>query len=191
MISVMIQDEILKQKLQKIPKDAPMVLTRALRRGLQTAGSETKKTIRDEYPLKAKEIASTLNFKKPTKSNLTAKMISKGNKLGVVHFKISPAVSTGKRKLLKITINKKKGPITLSAGFAKEVKKYFDATSLSPNIRVFVREGSDRYPVKRIYGPSVPELVGSKSVMARIEAEATSMVIKRLNHEIIRLGEKR
>lgn len=191
MISVMIQDEILKQKLQKIPKDAPLILSRALRRGLQTAGSEAKKAIRDEYPLKAKEISSTLKFKKPSKANLTAQMISSGNKLGVEHFKISPAVSTRKSRLLKITISKKKGPITLSAGFAKEVKKYVDATSLSPNIRVFVREGSERYPVKRIYGPSVPELVGSKNVMNRIDAEASSMVLKRIDHEINRLGAKK
>lgn len=49
-----------------------------------------------------------------------------------------------------------------------------------------MREGADRYPLKGIYGPSVPQMFGEESVLDATMTAAMEMYEKRIIHEIER-----
>lgn len=53
--------------------------------------------------------------------------------------------------------------------------------------RFLARRGQARYPIKGLYGPSVPQLFGNAQVMQAIEARGNEVFETRLYHEIERL----
>ena len=51
----------------------------------------------------------------------------------------------------------------------------------------FQREGKERLPIKRLFGPAVPQLFGNDAIKGEIAAEAMKKYEERLRHEIGRL----
>lgn len=49
------------------------------------------------------------------------------------------------------------------------------------------RRGKERYPLKSLYGPSVPQLFNNSEVLADMEERGTEVLNSRLEHEIERL----
>lgn len=48
------------------------------------------------------------------------------------------------------------------------------------------RQGKDRYPLKGIYGPALPQMFGNETVMNAMQKEGMEMYEKRLYHELER-----
>lgn len=53
--------------------------------------------------------------------------------------------------------------------------------------RFFARTSKKRFPIKGLYGPSVPQLFGNPDVMDAMEEAGMDMYEKRLEHELDRL----
>ena len=71
-------------------------------------------------------------------------------------------------------------------------QKYFKIKSLKRNgfvsaSGIFMkRQGKDRYPLKGIYGPALPQMFGNETVMNAMQKEGMEMYEKRLYHELER-----
>lgn len=86
----------------------------------------------------------------------------------------------------KYKASKRKSGIFVSVkrGGMKKVERGFTIGT-----HFVAREGRERYPIKSLYGPSVPQLYGNPDVMETMEERGSKVFADRLEHEIeFRLG---
>lgn len=180
------------RRLAEYPQKAPLVISRALNRAAANVKTNATKKVRETYVVKAKDVNSTMSVKKASRSNLSANVTSEGTSIGLDKFRVRPAEPRHSKppKALKVQVKK--------AGGAKQIVGAFVA-SVNGN-KVFKREKSSRHqkgragrwtelPIKRLFGPPIPEMVGSKSVREFVEREVAGVFEQRLEHEIKRMLE--
>ncbi len=90
---------------------------------------------------------------------------------------------TSAQKYFKIKSLKRKGVfVSIKKGIETNVPNGFVSTS-----GIFMkRQGKDRYPLKGIYGPALPQMFGNETVMNAMQKEGMEMYEKRLYHELER-----
>lgn len=69
--------------------------------------------------------------------------------------------------------------VSVKRGGGKKV-----ARSFSLKGRFVAREGKERYPIKGLYGPAVPQLFENQEVMDTMEKRGSEILEKRLEHEL-------
>lgn len=163
-------------KLGRFYKKAPNVIVRALNRAAMNARTNAVNKARENYNIKATDVRKTITIRKANKNALGAMVISKGSTVPLIKFKVSPKKRTKKRKAIKAAV--KKGPL-------KEVGGAFIGDVHGS--KVFKRVGNSRLPINRLFGPSIPQMLGNRSVKEYIETEAIKIFDKRLTHEINRV----
>lgn len=163
------------KQLGNMKYKAPMVIARALNRAAANAKSSASKKVRETYNVKSKDISSTIKILKANKNRLGAVVKSTGTKVSLIKFKVTPKKRLKKQKKVKVAV-KKDG--------MKELNHAFIADINGP--KVFERVGKNRLPIKHLFGPSVPEMLGGKSVREFVEIESEKTFEKRLEHEINR-----
>lgn len=166
--------------LRGVRGGAPKALARAINRSVQNARSNMVRSVREEYTAKAKAIRETISISKASSSNLEAVVKSVSPPLPLRDFQVSPKTQNGKRR----------SPIRVA--IKKGRKTSFDRTFVvrtGGSINVFERVGKSRLPIKKLFGPSVPQMIGNEKVITRISYGATAVMGKRLDHEINRLLE--
>ncbi|KYD02640.1 hypothetical protein B4102_0234 [Heyndrickxia sporothermodurans] len=171
--------ERLQKMLGDTPKQIPIVTARAINRSAEAARTQAAKSARQTYIIKHKDIISTIRIKKATPNSLFADIRSRGFVIKLINFKVNPGRPQPNRKR----------PITASVkrGSEKTIKNGFVAQMRSGHINVFTRVSKRRFPIKGHYGPSVPQMLGNKSVEQAVEERAEVILDKRLDHEINRL----
>jgi hypothetical protein len=182
------------EKLGEYRKWAPLVLSRALNRAAASAKTSASKKVRESYTLKASDVNATFTVKRANPSSLSATVTSKSGAIGLDKFKISPKEprhSNPPKGGLKVTVKKDGG--------AKRILTAFVA-SVNGN-KAFLREGGKRVqrpdgrwtelPIKRLFGPPVPEMLDRKSIREFVEEEAAKVFDQRVEHEIKNVMEGR
>jgi hypothetical protein len=79
-----------------------------------------------------------------------------------------------------------KAKVLKSSGL-KGVYRAFTAKMQSGHIGLFERKSSNKFPIKELYGPDVPHMIGYDSVIKEIEAKTNETLKKRLKHELDRV----
>lgn len=164
--------------LRGVRGGAPKALARSINRSVQNARSNIVKSVREEYTAKAKSVRDTISISKASSSKLEAVVKSVSPPLPLRDFQVSPRTENGKRR----------SPIRVSV--KKGNKSSFDKAFVvrtGGTINVFERVGKRRLPIQKLFGPSVPQMIGNDKVITRISDDATAMMEKRLDHEINRL----
>ena len=90
---------------------------------------------------------------------------------------------TSAQKYFKIKSLKRKGVfVSIKKGTETKVPNGFVSAS-----GIFMkRQGKERYPLKGIYGPALPQMFGNETVMNAMQKEGMEMYEKRLYHELER-----
>lgn len=168
------------KQLGSFSNKAPTVISRALNRAAENARTNAVKKAREEYEIKAKDVRGTISITKANKSFLGARVESKGERIPLDRFKVSPKNPRPKKppKVLKVAV-KKNGLKDLIGAFVADIH----------GNKVFTRKGKSRLPIERLFGPAVPQMLGNQDVKAFIESEAQKVFDKRLDHEIQRVLE--
>lgn len=164
--------------LAGIRNGASKAASRAINRAILTARSESINKAREEYTVKAKDVRETLKISKATPRRPIAVISSLGAPLPLSSFQVSPKTVNGKRRSA-IRVSVKKGG-----------RQSFDRAFIarpSGQIDVYERAGKKRLPIRKLFGPSVPQMVGNPKVISHIADKAREMMDKRLDHEIGRL----
>ncbi|HJF34178.1 MAG TPA: phage tail protein [Sporosarcina psychrophila] len=179
-VSVELDERRLKEvqlRLGQFSKKAPNAISNALNRAMNNVNTNIKKEIRKEYHIKVGDINATLTKMRASKGSLSAAVKSKGHLIGLDKFKISPKTINPKRKSLVSIAVKKSG--------GKKVKGAFVADA--NGAKMFMRLNKDRLPIRRLFGPSVPQMLGNQEIRDYVEAEGKETFERRLDHEINRL----
>ena len=140
----------------------------ASQRAAKTARAAGTRVIRDIYNIKGVSVV---------KSGVSLKPITGGTELRV------KGGYTSAQKYFKVTNRKKKGVfVSIKKGTESRVPLGFLA-----NTGVFMqRKSKDRYPLKGIYGPALPQMFGNEKVVAVMQQDGMEMYEKRLAHELDR-----
>lgn len=98
-------------------------------------------------------------------STLTAYFGVNGRPIPLIRFNVTP---TEPRKQKVIVSVKKSGGKSIDGAFIARLK--------SGHIGVFIRAGKSSLPIKQLYGPSVPQMFGEKSIVEYMEKEAKKIL---------------
>ena len=165
------------RKLGQMSNRAPGAISSALNRTVTSVASNITKEVRARYHIKAGDVKNTIKKTKASKSNLSAEVRSTGSTIPLDKFKVSPKTVNPKRKTqLKISVEKN-GVKQVTGAFVANIN----------GLKVFQRERKSRLPIKRLFGPSVPQMIGQQQIVENINEKAVTTYNTRLNHEINRI----
>ena len=169
-------------KLGEFKKKTPNVLARAINRAAANVKTNMSKLTTQKYMIKNKAIKDTITIKKANKSNLGALVKSKtNNRIPLYKFKINPKTRPKKPpKSYKAQVRK--------SGSLKSILGAFVANINGIN-RLMQRKTAKNLPIKQLFGPSIPEMVGNKESIRKIQEEANETLKRRIDHEINRILE--
>lgn len=166
--------------LKEFPRRVPGAVSNAINRSLTNMRANARKEVRQNYEIKAKDFNRTIKRKNSTRSTLAGAVTSEGQIVPLDRFKVSPKTVQPRRKAqLKITIKK---------GETKQITGAFVANI--HGIKIFRRKTNKRNPIDRLFGPSVPQMLGKESVVKEIERKGMDMFRRRLDHEVHRILER-
>ncbi len=140
----------------------------------RTAGiRETTK----RYTLKAKTVREKTAIRKASRSRLASSIIIKSYRMSLLRYSTRQV-----RKGLSVNVKQSTG--------RKLIKSGFIATA-NTGRSAFIRERSPggkrlvgRLPIRALTGPAVPQLMGSRDVIASIRNTANTTLEKRFNYEL-------
>ncbi|MCE4048027.1 phage tail protein [Bacillus sp. Au-Bac7] len=164
-------------RLGPFPNKAPDVITRALNRAMTNVAASISREVRQEYNIKASDVKNTLSKTRASKSRLSAIVTSRGQVIPIDRFKVSPkTVQPRRKKPIKMAVKKGSGLVAVKGPFVVNIN----------GIKVFRREGEKRLPVKRVMGPSVPQMIGNQEVVNKINQSGYETFLSRMDYEINR-----
>lgn len=203
-VKIVVDDQSLKdveQRLGQFPDKAPNAIANALNRSVSNISSNIVKETRKNYHIKATDVKSTLKTFKASRSKLSVEVKSQGKVLGLNKFKVSPMTVNPRRKnQLKIAVEKT-GMKQIHGAFIANLNgiKVFKGSGkkvIPTKGRYVGRQNSRtkgplmREEINRLFGPSVPQMIGNEDVVENINHQAWITYEKRLNHEINRILRK-
>lgn len=167
----------LEHNLDGLKNKLPQVTARAINRSLEMTRTEITRKVMDKYNVKKRDLVETMKMRKANGGNLEGTLISRGNLLGLDHFKLTPKKRTKNKKKVSVSVKKDGYKLIPNAFIA-----YHDG-----RLGAFVRTTDERLPIKRLKGPSAPQMLGEMSVIDHIENYAQEKFNSRFEHEIGRL----
>lgn len=173
---ITVEAENLRQ-VQEALKDTPyrvnVILARSINRAATNARANMAKTVVKEYTVKSSDVKSTVNVVNATPYKTYATVKSKGQRIDLVDFKLTPKVLFKGQHDYSVQVHRS-GGLKRVPGFAAQSNKW----------GLFMRTGASRFPIKRLMGPSVPQMIGNKNVIEEIENQAQSLLNERLQSEL-------
>lgn len=169
--------------LGRYKSKTPTALSRALNRAISTTRTVAAKKTREEYYLKSKDIKDTMETVKASRSNLGALVVSKGERLGLDNFRFKPKKPRPKNPPTLQVAVKRDGYKKLKSAFVTDINE-------NGKPLIFERVGKSRLPIKRMYGPAIPQMLGNEETKEFAYDQAADTFHKRLDHEVKRVLER-
>lgn len=177
--------EDVEKRLGNMQKEASLVVSRAINRAISNVKKNVGKETAARYFISSSDVKKTINVTKASKSSLKAAAISQGNGIALSKFKVTPGTPVRYREKVRYPKVYKAG--VLKAGGVKPLDgdpKAFIAIMKSGHKGVFSRTTRKSFPIKQLYGPSVPQMVKNEDIMKIINKEANDTLQKRINAEV-------
>ena len=200
----------IKRRLGAFEDKTPDVLSRAINRTVASIKTELKREVAKHYRIAQKDVAVTHNDKKATSKQLYGCVESKGTVIPLLKFSVSPmrtvtyndygepnpshysaAVFKG-HGLIPLDHNPKAFVAIMSNGHggifertgrwkSERHSKQTREANRGPNERAHSKHNEI---IKELMGPSVPQIIKNKDVIATIRDKAESTLHKRIDAEI-------
>lgn len=145
----------------------PKLVDKAYDRALQVAATKARtrisRKVRETYNIKAGDIGRAVQLRK-LQSEPGRLLLYTGRMIGLDKFGARPKnikTARGRRKGVTVQVKKTAGRKQLKGGFIGGKGKV-----------VFTRQGPERLPIERKFGPSIAHMAGNKTVLADFEAHA-------------------
>lgn len=161
--------------LNAFPERVKVATSRAINRALDGINTDSSKIIRQRYNVKKRDVSIGVRSLKATKSRLEGRIDFGGKPIALEKFNPSPKRFTKNKPSHGIRVEIRRGKKTL-----------FRSSFMNRAGVIFVREGKDRLPIKRLYGPRIYQMIDSAS-KELIMAGAEERLLTNFKHEM-RLG---
>lgn len=179
MSNVFIDDREIKKAVDKlvlVPKKIPGATAQAINRTVTYTVTLVKRETTQIYAVKQGDVAATLKKKKATRGDLRGYVESTGRPIELSKFPYNPKKTGKKRKSVKVKVRK-------DNGYQKIETK---PSAFTNNSQIWQRKGKDRFPIKKLYTLSIPNMIANPEVMNPIMEKANAKLIERINHEVER-----
>ena len=171
------QLEQIEKVLVEFPEKIPKSVAHAINCSLEMTKTEQLRQSTAKYTVKRNKLSENIKLFRANSGNLRGKIYSSGNVIGLDHYKLTPK-KRGKRKQTVNAVVKKGEGGTLPNAFIA----YNDG-----RLGAFVRTSSARLPIKRLKGPSAPQMLGEMSILEHLQGFVEEKFNMRFEHEIERL----
>lgn len=161
--------------LNAFPERVSLAASRSIDRALAGINTDGAKIIRQRYNVKKRDISIGVRIFKATKSRLQGRIDFGGKPIGLEKFNPNPK---------RFTKNKPKHGISTQIRRGK--KTLFRSSFMSRAGVIYVRQGKERLPIKKLYGPRIYQMIDSAS-KELIRAGAEERLLTNFKHEM-RLG---
>lgn len=150
-------------------------VARAINRSIQGVPTDATREVRKTYNVRASDVRSRFYLRKASVAKLFGQAISTGKAIPLTRF--SPLPGPGKRR----------PPVGLSflvmrAHGRRKIPRSFWAKG-----SVFQRIGEDRNKIKKLFAPSVPQMVGRPEIIQQFQQQANHRFMVTFDHEVGRL----
>ena len=173
------QFEMLQEKLKDIPEKIPIVTARAINRSAEAARTVGSRLVRKNYNIERRTVLDKIKIKKAYPADLVANIGTKGRPLSVRNFET--------RANTPFPVRGEYAFVSVKKGSGGTIKKSFVATTKKGYTNVFTRVTDKRKPLRSLHGPSMPQMYGREEGIKAMEARATEILNKRLDHEVGRV----
>lgn len=173
------------QRLGVLEAKTTSVIANAINR----TTTNIKKTMAQEtsqrYNIASGAVKKTIITQRATRENLSGAAVSRSSPIALSKFKVNPnrpvSYSRGRPspKVYKVSVKKGSTPKALDIA-----PKAFIAIMKSGHHGVFRRFSDARFPIRQLFGPSVPQMIQNEKSMERIGKEAESTLQKRIDAEV-------
>lgn len=187
MIDIQIANNALERaniSLRRILSDCPKAVARAVNRTMDGMRTDAVRETTQKYFVKAKEVRSSITFRKATAGNLMGAMVSRGRRHSLADYQMMPKTpKPGKRTPIKGAVKREGGLKSLRGFLVKRSGgKYFPfyRTGYDPSSR---QHGG----IKSYISPSMPQIIKNEETIRAMERGAEERFSKRLDHEIMQL----
>ena len=153
-------------------------IARAINRSVQGVSTDGGQMARQAYNVRSGDVKKTFALSRASASDLFGAAVSKGRVLSLRAF--SPTPGPGKRRPavgLSVVVKREGGRSRIAGSFWGR---------LGSTQSVLRRKGAARFPVEKLFGPSVPQMLGNKDVLDRMQEKAAERFGTNLDHEINR-----
>lgn len=165
--------------LRGIPDGVQRAAALALNRASTAARTSGITQLLATYTTKRDQVARTMVTSKASKTSLVVGFSSKGGRIPLTSFQLRPRSPTVRGERMTVAVRKGSGGKTVGHGFIQRVK--------GGRLMALQRVGAARYPIKGLFGPAAPQMLGEEGVREKIEVRAQEILDKRMDHEIGRL----
>lgn len=167
--------------LKNLGKEGEKALARALNRAVDAGVTQAARSVSSEYYVQNQKVKKTIKTKKANANSLTAGFVSAGNAIPLINFKTNPKRVPNKKPKILLQAG------VLRSGGLGSIKNAFVNKTKSGKLHVLQRTTDSAYPIKILYGLSIPQMVGSKKIGEQIENRAVEVLDTRVQHEIDRV----
>ncbi|WP_064611163.1 phage tail protein [Streptobacillus moniliformis] len=164
------------KEFDKAPKELKKAISFAINRTLAMVKTRQLKSVTEEYSVKRKDLFKNLKVRKSTTTTLNGLINVVGSPLGLDHFKLVPRVRR-RNKVVRVAVKRRATKVLPNAFIA-----YHDGF-----LGAFSRVGKSSLPIKRLKGPSIPQMFGGSSIIEKLQGFAENKLKERLEHEIRRI----
>ncbi len=176
--------------LKDTPKEIRPAIAHAVNKTLETTQTKIKKEVTSEYAIKQKVLTAKdgkgnkpLKLERANVNNLTGAAVSTGYQIATYKFPHIPKATVRTKYGVKVQVKKGGGKKPISFNGNKAFK-----INVHSNSMVFARKGKERYPIKKLYALSVPQMIsdmsGKKDSIRRIQEHAARELPKKVDQEI-------
>ena len=170
------------------------VITRGINRAIPGARTEVVNQVASEIPVTKKKIRATVSSRKASYRGDAGYVRCSGKPLGLIHFKARPTL-----KGVTVQMNKQGGRALVPGAFIAQLqgrknvywrkKENWEPTRRGPYPgRKYGRHLPQKYrfPVHRLEGPRIPDILERKHVMKRTMTMIGVRVVQAMKHELNR-----
>ena len=157
--------------MQQGPVKVTQLASRALNRTISAVKTEQIRSAKDKYTLKSGTYKG-VNVRNSNPGSLMASVNAQGSPISIDNFKVSSKKRTNKQ--VRITAEIKKGQ---SKSLGDSFIGYYNKSS------IFHRIGAERVPLKQLFGPSLPQMLGEVSILDQLMLFSNAKFNERFEHE--------
>lgn len=177
--------------LEALGKESPRAQMRAINRTLTTVHARAIRDIAADLGVKQKDLRhagrdrGVLTVYRASTQSLTGSIQGTGSRIPVYDFGAKDTADKLRRRAAKRGGSAKAGQgVTWKMqGQLRRDPHAFIARMASGHVGVFKRKGRKAFPIRELFGPSVPH-VFRKHIKSALKAVAESELAKNLRHEI-------
>ena len=186
--------EEVQKRLGNFKSKTPLVLSRAINRAIQNVKKNMGKETADRYYISSSDVKDSIEIVNASKGRLKALAISGGDGIALSKFKISPKRQVKRTKkggysprVYKAAVKKSGGLKPLDGepkAFIAIIKNSRKKEGAKDHTGVWTRKSGKRFPIKQLYGPSIPQMIKNEDIMSKVNKEASETLQKRIDAEI-------